>query len=161
MINKLRQTLLGNKEKQTHSQTDGENSCIVSNKYGVFAPFFKKEFLLFVLVGVVNTGNSIVFAFLLSNILNDNLAFIVGYIASLTVSYLLNSFITFKEKLGFSKFLKFCISYIPNFIIQNVAVIIFLNMLGWYKLIVYMIAAIIGIPVTFLLQRFFTFRKNC
>jgi putative flippase GtrA len=122
--------------------------------------FFKKEFFLFVFVGVVNTGNSIVFAYLLSNILNDNLAYIVGYVISLAVSYLLNSFITFREKLSFSKLFKFCISYIPNFIIQNLAVIIFLNMLGWHKLIAYMIAAVIGIPVTFILQRFFTFKKN-
>ena len=122
--------------------------------------FLKKEFFLFVFVGVVNTGNSIVFAYFLSTILNDNLAYIVGYVISLGVSYLLNSFITFREKLGFSKLFKFCISYIPNFIIQNLAVIVFLNMLGWHKLIAYMIAAAIGIPVTFILQRFFTFKKN-
>lgn len=160
MLNKLRH-IISTKKKETNIQADSGNSSSDFKKNGLLSAFFKKEFLLFVFVGVVNTGNSIVFAFLLSNILNDNLAFIVGYIASLTVSYLLNSFITFKEKLGFSKFFKFCISYIPNFIIQNVVVIIFLNMLGWYKLIVYMIAAIIGIPVTFLLQRFFTFKKSC
>jgi putative flippase GtrA len=122
--------------------------------------FLKKEFLLFVLVGILNTGSSIIFAFLLSSILNDNLAYIIGYIISLMFSYLLNSFITFREKLSLSKLIKFCISYIPNFLIQNLAVIIFLNMLGWYKLIAYMIAAAIGIPVTFILQRFFTFKKS-
>ena len=139
----------------------GSENSSAFYKRGILSAFFKKEFLLFVFVGVVNTGNSIVFAFLLSYLLNDNLAFIVGYLASLGVSYLLNSLITFKEKLDAMKFVKFCISYIPNFIIQNVAVLIFLNMLGWYKLIVYMIAALIGIPVTFLLQRFFTFKKSC
>ena len=98
------------------------------------------------------------FSFIYSSILNENLAFILGYISGLVVSYILNSYITFKEKLSFTKFIKFGISYIPNFIIQNIVVIITFNILGLHKLIAYCLAAIIGIPVTFILLKFFAFK---
>ena len=63
-----------------------------------------------------------------------------------------------QEKLSFTKFIKFGISYIPNFIIQNIVVIITFNILGLHKLIAYCLAAIIGIPVTFILLKFFAFK---
>ena len=120
--------------------------------------FINKEFILFIIIGVINTFNGVVFSFIYSSLLNENLAFVLGYISGLVVSYILNSYITFKEKLSFTKFIKFGISYIPNFIIQNVVVIITFNILGLHKLIAYCLAAIIGIPVTFLLLKFFAFK---
>ena len=120
--------------------------------------FINKEFILFIIIGVINTFNGVMFSFIYSSILNENLAFILGYISGLVVSYILNSYITFKEKLSFTKFIKFVISYIPNFIIQNIVVIITFNILGLHKLIAYCLAAIIGIPVTFILLKFFAFK---
>lgn len=121
--------------------------------------FLNKEFILFIIIGVINTFNGVVFSFIYSSLLNENIAFILGYISGLAVSYILNSYITFKEKLAFTKFIKFAISYIPNFIIQNIVVIITFNILGLHKLIAYCLAAIIGIPVTFILLKFFAFKK--
>lgn len=120
--------------------------------------FINKEFILFIIIGVINTFNGVMFSYIYSSILNENLAFILGYISGLVVSYILNSYITFKEKLSFTKFIKFGISYIPNFIIQNIVVIITFNILGLHKLIAYCLAAIIGIPVTFILLKFFAFK---
>lgn len=120
--------------------------------------FINKEFILFIIIGVINTFNGVMFSFIYSSILNENLAFILGYISGLVVSYILNSYITFKEKLSFTKFIKCGISYIPNFIIQNIVVIITFNILGLHKLIAYCLAAIIGIPVTFILLKFFAFK---
>lgn len=121
--------------------------------------FFNKEFILFVIIGVINTFNGVVFSFIYSSLLNENLAFVLGYISGLIVSYILNSYITFKEKLSFTKFIKFGVSYIPNFIIQNIVVLITFNIMGLHKLIAYCLAAIIGIPVTFILLKFFAFKK--
>lgn len=122
--------------------------------------FFNKEFIFFILIGIINTFNGVIFSYIYSSIFNENLAFILGYISGLIISYILNSFITFKDKLAFRKFIKFAISYIPNFIIQNIVVILVFNILGLHKLIAYMLAAIIGIPVTFILLKFFAFNKN-
>ncbi len=120
--------------------------------------FLSKEFIVFIIIGVINTFNGVVFSFIYSNLFNENLAFVLGYISGLVISYTLNSYITFKEGLSLSKFIKFAISYIPNFLIQNIVVIITFNILGMHKLISYCLAAIIGIPVTFILLKFFTFK---
>ncbi len=122
--------------------------------------FYTKEFITFLIIGVLNTFNGTVFSYLYSSFFNENIAFICGYISGLIISYLLNSFITFKEKLQFNKFIKFVISYIPNFIIQNIVVVIVFNLLSLNKLIAYLLAAIIGVPTTFILMKFFAFSKK-
>lgn len=121
--------------------------------------FFTREFITFLIIGVVNTFNGTIFSYIYSSFLNENIAFVVGYISGLFISYILNSLITFKEKLNFSKFIKFAISYIPNFIIQNIVVVIVFNMLGLNKLFAFLLAAIIGVPITFILMKFFAFKK--
>lgn len=122
--------------------------------------FLNREFILFIVIGVINTFNGVIFSFIYSTLLNENIAFILGYISGLIISYLLNSYITFKEKVSVNKFIKFTVSYIPNFLIQNIVVIITLNILELHKLIAYCLAAIIGIPVTFILLKFFAFKKG-
>ena len=122
--------------------------------------FLSPEFIKFVLIGLFNTFNGTWISYVLSILLQPNLAFIVGYIISLMVAYFLNAWLNFKQKPEFKAFIKFAVSYIPNFIIQNVVVLIFYNWLGWHRLIAYALAAIIGIPVTFLLVRGFAFKKK-
>lgn len=122
--------------------------------------FLAREFLLFVIIGVINTINGVLFAFLYSLIFDANSSFALGYATSLSIAYLLNSKITFKENLSWNRYIKFCISYIPNFIIQYVVVIICYNLLKWDKLIAYSLAAAIGVPVTFIIMKFFAFKKK-
>lgn len=122
--------------------------------------FFSKEFARFLLIGGINTFNGVLFAFLFSLLFQPNLAFVAGYLLSLAISYLLNSFFTFHEPLSFPKYVKFCVSYIPNFLIQNACVLVFMNWLGMGKLITYILAAVVGIPVTFAMLKLFAFRKQ-
>jgi len=122
--------------------------------------FATKEFMVFLIIGVVNAINGILFAYLFSLAFAVNAAFITGYMTSLSKSYLLNSFFTFKEKLSLKKYLKFCFSYLPNFLIQNIVVLVFYNFLGWHKLFAYSLAAIIGVPVTFILIKYYAFKKK-
>ena len=56
--------------------------------------------------------------------------------------------------------LRFCVSYIPNFLIQNVVVYLVYDLLRQSELTAYILAAVIGIPVTFLLLKMFAFRKK-
>ena len=122
--------------------------------------FFSKKFIIFVIIGIINTFNSTIFSYIYSEFFNENMAFILGYISGLFISYILNSLITFKKNLSFQQFIRFTISYIPNFIIQNVVVIIVFNIIGLNKLIAYLLAAIIGVPITFILIKFFAFKKS-
>lgn len=122
--------------------------------------FFTKEFFTFLIVGGINTINGIVFSYVYSLFLGVNVSFVLGYVTAMTISYLLNSTLVFKEDMGIVKYIKFCISYIPNFIIQNIFVLVFYNMLQWNKLIVFALAAIVGVPVTFIIMKFFAFNKK-
>lgn len=122
--------------------------------------FFTKEFFTFLIVGGINTINGIVFSYVYSLFLGVNVSFVLGYVTAMTISYLLNSTLVFKEDMGVIKYIKFCISYIPNFIIQNIFVLVFYNMLHWNKLIVFALAAIVGVPVTFIIMKFFAFNKK-
>ena len=122
--------------------------------------FKSKQFIIFVLIGIVNTFNGVVFSTIYSRFFDANTSFVLGYISGLIISYILNSFITFKEHLAFDKFLKFAISYIPNFVIQNIVVIVLFNILGINKIVVYIIAAILGVPITFIFMKLFAFKKQ-
>lgn len=122
--------------------------------------FFSRDFFCFVVIGVINTFNGTLLSALFSIFLNANLAFIIGYLCSLSIAYLLNSFFTFHEKLHWQKYFKFCLSYVPNFIIQNLVVLLVYNVLGFHKIIAYLVAAILGIPITFLLTKFFAFGRK-
>ncbi|HHV10184.1 MAG TPA: polysaccharide biosynthesis protein GtrA [Clostridiales bacterium] len=125
----------------------------------VIRTFLNREFILFLMIGTVNAADGILFSYLFSSLFNVNLALVFGYSISLTISYFLNSILAFREKLGIMKYIKFCVSYLPNFLIQNVTVLVLCNILGVHKLIGYSVAAILGIPVTFLLVKLFTFKK--
>ena len=121
--------------------------------------FLKKDFLLFVGIGVVNIVTTIVLSALLADLLGVNVSYVVGYLAGFLVSYLLNSRFTFCEQLSLGKLAKYAIATVPNFLIQNSVVFFVYNILGWHHLIASVLAAAIGVPVTFILQKFFTFKK--
>ena len=55
--------------------------------------FFSRDFFCFVVIGVINTFNGTLLSALFSIFLNANLAFIIGYLCSLSIAYLLLSLI--------------------------------------------------------------------
>ena len=124
--------------------------------------FLRKNFIAFIFVGGFNALVGVMLAYTASLFIpNGTLAFVVGYAISLVISYFLNSVITFGIKsFSISTFLKFCISYIPNFLIQVMSVSLLIDVLSVDKLIAYIISVIIGIPITFLVLSVFAFRKK-
>ena len=122
--------------------------------------FFTREFLFFLCIGCINTFNcSLIAAFFTYWLTDANAAFNIGYLLSLTFAYYLNSKIVFKQRLNKAQYLRFCLSYLPNFLVQNFIVVLFYNMLAFPPIISYLFAAIIGVPVTFLLVKIFAFRQ--
>lgn len=124
------------------------------------AIFFSGQFMVFVGIGAINTLSCILFSMVYSVKLDANLSYIAGYLTSLLISYALNSRYTFHSSLSLGIFVKFAVSYLPNFLIQNGVILLFYNVLGWHKLICYSLAALIGIPVTFFVMKFFAFGKK-
>ncbi len=122
--------------------------------------FFTKEFLTFLVIGGINTLNGMMFPTIFMCWLQANVAYVVSYIPSLLISYILNSIFTFKEKkLSLKKCIKFYISYIPNFIIQNIVFFVCYNIFDLNKYVGIILSAVIGVPVTFLIMKFFAFKK--
>lgn len=121
--------------------------------------FFTVQFMKFILIGIINTFTGTIFSIIYSTLFNSTVAFICGYATGLVVSYTLNSIFTFKERLDLKKFIKFAIASMPNFLIQFICVLIIMNILGFDKIIAYGLAAVIGVPVTFILMKVFTFKK--
>lgn len=132
-----------------------------TRKEKFFKLFFNRDFVTFVFIGAINAFNGVWIAYVYSMFLKKAiLAYILGFITSLCISYILNSLLNFKEKLNINKFLKFSINNIPNFIIQLLAVTVFLNVLKIPKFISYTISAIIAVPITFVLIKINVFNKE-
>jgi putative flippase GtrA len=124
------------------------------------ATYLTKEFILFVFCGGMGTLTNFVFSLLISTQLNPSVSYICGYGISLFVAYSLNAKLIFRQKLALIAFIKFIVSYIPNFLVLFTFVLIFLNLFGWNKVIVYGLAGLLGLPVTFVLVKVMVFGKK-
>ena len=123
--------------------------------------FFTRAFLLFLVIGTLNTFLCSFLATILEPLVhNANLAFNIGYLLSNGNAYLLNSLFVFPTRMTLARYVKFFLSYVPNYIIQNIIVIIFYNLLGFPSIVSYLIAAVLGIPVTFLMVKIFAFGRK-
>ena len=126
----------------------------------LFSKIFSKEFIKFVLVGGFNTFNCTILSSMYAFLFGSDVAFVLGYVTSLVLSFLLNSYFTFKAAIDFKKFIPFCIGYIPNFIIQYLCVWMISHVLGWDPVIAYLLAAIIGVPITFICVKCLAFHHK-
>lgn len=122
--------------------------------------FFNKQFIIFIVIGGVNTISSAIFSSFYSMLLGDVEAFIPGYATGILVSYMLNTLFTFKDQFELKKLIKFAMSTIPNFIIQFVTVYVGVNLLHINNIICYGIAAVIGVPITFAILKLFVYRNK-
>lgn len=120
--------------------------------------FLSPMFGKFVAIGLVNGFNGVFFSYIFSVFFPVNLSFVIGYFMSLCISYFLNSHFVFKRRLTVERFFKFCLSYVPNFIIQNICVFIMFNCLGWHEIVAFVLAAVFGVPVTYTILNLMTFK---
>jgi len=88
-----------------------------------------------------------------------NMTFIAAYVLSMIISFFLNTFITFREKPTWNKFIRFPIGYIPNFVVQYLTVAVFV-WLGGSRAVAYVVAAVIGVPVTFLTMKYVVYKNR-
>lgn len=122
--------------------------------------FCNKQFVIFLAIGIVNTLGGSLYAIAFSVFFQENVSFILGYILALLIAYVLNSRFAFRTKMTWPSLIKFVLSYVPNFIIQNVVVVLLFNLLRIPYVFVFFVAAMLGIPVTFLLLKYYAFRQN-
>lgn len=123
--------------------------------------FFTRAFLLFLVIGTLNTFLCSFLATILEPLVgNANLAFNIGYLLSNVNAYLLNSLFVFPTRMTLVRYVKFFLSYVPNYIIQNAIVFVAYNLLGLPSIASYLLAAILGVPITFLCVKIFAFGRH-
>lgn len=123
--------------------------------------FFTRAFLLFLVVGTINTFLCSFLATVIEPLVgNANLAFNIGYLLSNGNAYLLNSLFVFPTRMTLVRYVKFFFSYVPNYIIQNAIVFVAYNLLGLPSIASYLLAAILGVPITFLCVKIFAFGRH-
>ncbi len=122
--------------------------------------FLTKSFLEFCILGLINCFNDSLFSWIAYFFMQKNLAAVVGYMVSLTIAFLLTTRYIFKSKISFEKYVKFLISYIPNFIIFFLVTFITINLWKLPQFVGTFLAAMAGGPITFVIIKIYAFGKR-
>lgn len=122
--------------------------------------FFNIGFLEYCAIGFLNTFNSALFSSLASLIMQENVAAVFGYICSVTIAFVLNCYLIFKKKPTLRRYMRFALSYVPNFLIYFIVTFITLNTLGLPQFWGTVLASVIGGPITFIIIKIYTFKQR-
>ena len=124
---------------------------------GLKHTFFSKKFIGYCLIGIINTFNTSFFSWLAHFKLQENIAAYIGYFISLTINYILNSIIVFKNRLDLRRYFRFLLSYVPNFVIYTLVSLLTINVMHINQFWATMLATAAGAPVTFVIIKLFAF----
>lgn len=124
---------------------------------GLKHTFVSKKFIGYCLIGIFNTFNTAFFSWLAHFKVQENVAAYIGYFISLTVNYILNSIIVFKNRLALKRYFRFLLSYVPNFFIYTLVSLLTINVLQINQFWATVLATAAGAPVTFVIIKLFAF----
>ncbi len=122
--------------------------------------FFSQNFIKFCALGVINSFNDALFSSIFHYFMQENVAAVAGYAVALTIAFFLNSHFIFKKQPSFKGYARFCLSYIPNFLIYFSVTFVTIT---WLKLPQFwgtIAAAAVGGPVTFVVLKIYAFGKK-
>lgn len=124
--------------------------------------FLSKKFLSYSIIGTIATLNVALFSTLFDLIIpgTGTVASALGYICANIISYFMNAFFTFHKKFSFMGYLRFAVTYVPNYIIYQLVSIIALHTFEWHPFFATVIAALVGVPLTFIIMKVFTFNNK-
>lgn len=112
--------------------------------------FFKKEFLLFLIIGIINTLSAqVIYLIFIYLELSAGLSSLIGDILSVIVSYILNLKFTYGKKHNWRLFFMFPMSYIPGWVI-NAMIVVLCVYFGIPKIYAKLVSLPITIPINFL-----------
>jgi putative flippase GtrA len=107
----------------------------------------------FALVGVINTGTFYAVYLLLHAQLPYYPAFVIAFLVSMVGSFFLNTYITYRTRPTWRKFLLFPLTNLTNFVVTSVGVFVLVEWFGVDERIAPLLAAAVAIPVTFVVSR--------
>ncbi len=114
------------------------------------------EFVKYAIVGCINTADYYLSYLVFMDIFKFayRISFVLGYVVSILGSYFLNTYFTYKQKPSVKKFLIFPLTYIPNFIIQYLGIILLVDRLNMSRKVAPVITAIVATPITFFVMKY-------
>lgn len=116
--------------------------------------FLNTEFTRFLVVGVINTLSYYSIYLILHNVfsLPYMLAHLIGFLISLNVSFFLNTYVTYKVKPTFKKYLFFPLTQVINITVSTILIFIFVEYLNLNSNIAPFAAVIFTVPITFIVS---------
>lgn len=129
-----------------------------------FFTFEKKTFHQMLRFGAVGAGNTAICMGLAALLVHlnviDYIANDTGYVVGFFISFFLNKFWTFKQKVfSFSEFLRFGLVFAIALFFNNMALLVIKNVAGFEGIIAIVLAAPFYTLFSFLGNKLFTFRK--
>ena len=114
------------------------------------------EFLKYAIVGCINTADYYLSYLIFMDIFKFSykISFVMGYVVSIVGSYFLNTYFTYKQKPSVKKFLIFPLTYIPNFIIQYLGMILLVDRINMGRKVAPVITALVATPITFFVTKY-------
>ncbi|WP_329163279.1 GtrA family protein [Streptomyces sp. NBC_01717] len=114
----------------------------------------------FALVGVVNTGTYYGCYLALLTVLPYLAAHVIAFALSMTGSFLLNSYFTYRTRPTWRKFLLFPLTNAANFVITTGGVWLLVDHAGFSSRYAPLVAAVAAIPITFVVSRAIMLRPD-
>jgi len=122
--------------------------------------FISRYFIVFTLLGFVNTFNTSVISWVLSLVhVQENVSAIIGYLVSLQGAFLLNCKFVFICPPSLKRYERFLISYIPSFIVYILLHAGSLSIFGSQFWATFIAVALSG-PITFVIIKLYAFGKT-
>ena len=122
-----------------------------------------KQFLKFGVIGLINAIIQLgVYSLLIALGLNDYVSNFVGFLLSVTNSYLWNNLWVFKDHKvkDKSKVIKFFSTYIFTFLLSNIWLFLLLNIFNFGSHIAEIIVICINTPINFIVSKLWVFERK-
>lgn len=115
----------------------------------------RKEYIKFIIVGVLNTGHYYLWYLLLYTVCEWPYLFshIVATFNSMIGSYFMNVYFTYEEKPSWKSFLLFPLTQVTNIVIQTIGMFVFVEWLFVSPYFAPIATVLISIPITFVVTR--------
>lgn len=122
-----------------------------------------RQFSRFLLVGFTNTalGYAVIFCCMYLVRLSPELSNVVGYIIGLVASYFLNRNYTFRSiQRRRSELIRFVVVFLIAYMMNLVALVVFIRLLGVYASVSQVIAGVVYISIAYLLNKRYVFNTT-
>lgn len=111
------------------------------------------QMVRFALVGAVNTATFYGFYLALHPLMPYFAAYSAAFVLSMTGSFFLNTYFTYRTRPTWRKFLLFPLTNVTNYVVTSIGVYVLVEWVGMNDTIAPLVAAAAAIPFTYLLSR--------